>query len=402
MEGIKPENVFTGENEKNVASFAEDVVRAENTIAKFPPDEAVKDADKQIYEKSKQNAKDSSIKTVSKALDAPAAQTTTLTNTIAEAAAKTDDASTGAVLTNSPPTTGVTNGLVTVNTGNAAVTTEASSIPGGDTALGRIQTGINAAATEIRNSGGQITPQAIGFLRRAWGEAGNLAQGVANSELLRSVGSKITSTYSSLNFTKYKIALGVTFILFLGGIGLGIYDAIMIDKLVKTGLVINQQNSNGCFLLTSNSDPIRLVGCSDWYSTDDNKFSCRCGALTDSPIKPNCTSMPSEECKAPYCLGESCSARVDGSPQKCVRKDNSSLPLYQCTSKNRDDPNFIGYAYSDALPLEPFIPYFFINKQIYDDNKANKTILYILLSIGIIAFAVLMFFVVKYYIKLKK
>lgn len=394
--------VYTEKKGENVASFGEDVERSKNTVAQFPPDRAVTAEEKKAYEKSQNTAEESGNKAVSTALNATPEETRNLSTTIAEAAAKKDDASTGAVLTNSPSTTGVTNGLVTVNTGNAAVTTEASSIPGGDTALGRIQTGINAAATEIRNSGGQITPQAIGFLRRAWGEAGNLAQGVANSELLRSVGSKITSTYSSLNFTKYKIALGVTFILFLGGIGLGIYDTIMIDKLVKTGLVINQQNSNGCFLLTSNSDPIRLVGCSDWYSTDDNKFSCRCGALTDSPIKPNCTSIPSEECKAPYCLGESCSARVDGSPQKCVRKDNSSLPLYQCTSKNRDDPNFIGYAYSDALPLEPFIPYFFINKQIYDDTKTNKTILYIFLSVGIIAFAILMFFVVKYYIKLKK
>jgi len=402
MEGIG-ERTFTNENANATVEFGEAVERSAGIAAEFPPDRAPTAAEKATYNQSQKQATDKSVAAVSRVTGSPIEQSARLSDTVNKAAATTDDAAAAVTINSAPPTTNVTVRLVEANEeGNRAVTSAANSIPGGDSALVRIQTNVAAASEDMRRAGGQLTPQAIGFLRRAWGEAGNLAQGVANSELLRTITSGVRTKFSSLNFTKLKIFAGITFILFLGGIGLGIYDAIMIDKLVKTVLVINQQNSNGCFLLTSNSDPIRLVGCSDWYSTDDNKFSCRCGALTDSPIKPNCTSMPSEECKAPYCLGESCSSSVDGSPQKCVRKDNSSLPLYQCTSKNRDDPNFIGYAYSDTLPLEPFIPYFFINKQIYDDNKANKTILYILLSIGIIAFAILMFFVVKYYIKLKK
>jgi len=208
---------------------------------------------------------------------------------------------------------------------------------------------------------------------------------------------EIQSGISSLKFRQ-----GLTLVLVLGLIGGVAYAGVELDRLIKTVLAIDNQSQKGCYLFTKDAVPVKL-DCSDWYSeSPNNKFYCKCGTLTDTKIQPDCSKLPKEECNSPYCLGKACGGKsADSSITQCRN-------TYQCTSANRDDPNFINYQYSDNVPLQPLIPYTIVNKVTYDyynnnmNNNSNKTLMYISIGIGVIALLILIFFTVKYYVKNKK
>jgi hypothetical protein len=215
----------------------------------------------------------------------------------------------------------------------------------------------------------------------------NLESGISNLE----------SGISNLKFRQ-----GLTLVLLLGLIGGVAYAGVELDRLIKTVLAIDNQSQKGCYLFTKDAVPVKL-DCSDWYSeSPNNKFYCKCGTLTDTKIQPDCSKLPKEECNSPYCLGKACGGKsADSSITQCRN-------TYQCTSANRDDPNFINYQYSDNVPLQPLIPYTIVNKVTYDyynnnmNNNSNKTLMYISIGIGVVALLILIFFTVKYYIKNKK
>lgn len=197
-----------------------------------------------------------------------------------------------------------------------------------------------------------------------------------------------------------KFRQGLTLVLLLGLIGGVAYAGVELDRLVKASLVVDNQSQKGCYLFTKDAVPVKL-DCSDWYSQGNNKFYCKCGTLTDTKIQPICSTLPKEECSSPYCLGKTCGGKsADSSITQCKNG------AFQCTSANRDDPNFISYQYSDTVPLQPLIPYTIVNKVTYDyynnNNNSNKTLMYISIGIGVVALLILIFFTVKYYIKNKK
>ena len=213
-------------------------------------------------------------------------------------------------------------------------------------------------------------------------------------------GQKINEIQSGISSLKFR--QGLTLVLVLGLIGGVAYAGVELDRLIKTVLAIDNQSQKGCYLFTKDAVPVKL-DCSDWYSqAPNNKFYCKCGTLTDTKIQPDCSKLPKEECNSPYCLGKACGGKsADSSITQCRN-------TYQCTSANRDDPNFINYEYSDNVPLQPLIPYTIVNKVTYDyynnnmNNNSNKTLMYISIGIGVVALLILIFFTVKYYIKNKK
>jgi hypothetical protein len=212
-------------------------------------------------------------------------------------------------------------------------------------------------------------------------------------------GLKIDKIKSNINSLKFR--QGLTLVLLLGLIGGVAYAGVELDRLVKAVLVVDNQSQKGCYLFTNDAVPVKL-DCSDWYSQGNNKFYCKCGTLTDTKIQPDCSVLPKEECSSPYCLGKTCDGKsADSSITPCKN-------TYQCTSANRDDPNFISYQYSENVPLQPLIPYTIVNKVTYDyyntnnDNNNNKTLMYISIGIGVVALLILIFFTVKYYVKNKK
>jgi hypothetical protein len=213
--------------------------------------------------------------------------------------------------------------------------------------------------------------------------------------------------------TRGQAIMGITFILSIAGLGgyIAYNDAATndaIDKITKTILGLNKKNTDGCFLITNTGYSRLDDDCSTWYSTGDNKFSCGCGTLTDTKQTPDCSALKDNDrdCTAPYCLGQAtCPNPIDpAKTSKCTVKNNPTQPLYQCTGKDLNDPNFISYAYSDSLPLEPLISAYTINKQIYDEyynSTQDKTLMYVSIGISVLSLLVLVFFIVKYYMKKK-
>ena len=262
-----------------------------------------------------------------------------------------------------------------------------------------------------RGPEGEITAADIGRCRKILNNAYNAAKCVKDT-----VGSGLSNVYNFLTSGQSLVAIAL--ILIMGGVGYIGYEKYQsdtalsnaLDKFMKAILGLNKQNTDGCFLITS-SDYIRLDDeCSTWYSTGDNKFSCRCGTLTDTKINPDCSTLSGDrDCSAPYCLGQaSCTVSnpLSPSPQpKCYTKDNKISTLPPCTSKDRNDPNFISYAYSDSLPLEPYVTTYLVNKQIYDqyyNSSQDKTLMYVSIGISVLSLLVLVFFIIKYYMKKKK
>ena len=213
--------------------------------------------------------------------------------------------------------------------------------------------------------------------------------------------------------TRGQAIMGITFILSIAGLGgyMAYNDAATndaIDKLTKTILGLNKKNTDGCFLITNTGYSRLDDDCSTWYSTGDNKFSCGCGTLTDTKQAPDCSALKDNDrdCTAPYCLGQAtCTNPIDpAKTSKCTVKNNPTQPLYQCTGKDLNDPNFISYAYSDSLPLEPLISAYTINKQIYDqyyNSSEDKTLMYVSIGISALSLLVLVFFIVRYYMRKK-
>jgi len=262
-----------------------------------------------------------------------------------------------------------------------------------------------------RGPNAQITPEEIGRCKRIVNAAYSAAKCIIETPA--------SGVYKFFKFlTKKQTLIAIVTILIMGGVGYIGYSEYQknealgnaLDKLNKATQGLINSNEKGCFLIT-NSDYIRLDDdCSTWYSTGDNRFSCRCGTtLTDTKQPPDCSNLSGGgDCSAPYCLGQSCttSGSLSPSPQpKCSSKQNNSfLTLPQCTTKDRDDPDYISYAYSDSLPLEPYITTYSVNKQIYDqyyNSSQDKTLMYVSIGISALALLVLIFFITKYYMKKK-
>ena len=75
--------------------------------------------------------------------------------------------------------------------------------------------------------------------------------------------------------------------------------------------------------------------------------------------------------------------------------------MYQCTSVNRDDPNFIDYQYSDVMPLSWVPNIYQTNKVIYDVGKEDqKSNLWLYIGIAVVVFVIVAFSM--YYFRNKK
>jgi len=323
--------------------------------------------------------------------------------------------------TNTIPTGGTTADGKPVTTTPAAVLIEATTIalPKGATRKIAFTKDVKVIGTDgrvviesmsRRGPKAEITPEEIGRCKRIVNAAYSAAKCIIETPA--------SGVYKFFKFlTKKQTMIAIVTILIMGGVGYIGYleyqknEALgnALDKLNKAAQGLINSNEKGCFLIT-NSDYIRLDDdCSTWYSTGDNRFSCRCGTLTDAKQNqsPDCSTLSDRDCSAPYCLGQSCttSSSLSPAPQpKCYAKNNSSLILSQCTSKDRDDPDFISYAYSDSLPLEPYITTYSVNKQIYDqyyNSSQDKTLMYVSIGISVLSLLVLIFFIAKYYMKKK-
>ena len=234
-------------------------------------------------------------------------------------------------------------------------------------------------------------------------EIGNAAvSAVATGGTPSSMIARCIQTLASNGFSRYKailyISLTITLATILGTLGLSIYNTVQQAKLA-TAVIANFNNrTQGCFMFTSSSTPIKLDGCSDWYNEGDNKFLCKCGPLVNSLQTSNCDK--DDDCTLPYCLGKQCSKKVDGEPLACSRNDKTTLPLYQCTSVNRDDPNFINYQYSDVMPLGWVPNIYQTNKVIYEEGKNKKSNLWLYIGIAVFVFVIIAFGM--YYFRNKK
>jgi len=266
--------------------------------------------------------------------------------------------------------------------------------------LDKVKSTNSKLVSKITSNKGTMTAVDVDATRQTVAQATVAAQKIVNSK-----------QYKGL--TRGQAIMGITFILSIAGLGgyiayndTATNDAI--DKLTKTILGLNKKNTDGCFLVTNKGYSRLDDDCSTWYSTGDNKFSCGCGTLTDTKQTPDCSTLKDNDrdCSAPYCLGQTnCTNPIDpAKTSKCTIKDKPTEPLYQCTGKDLDDPNFISYAYSDSLPLEPLISSYKINKEIYNQyysSNQDKTLMYVSVGISALSLLVLIFFIVRYYMRKK-
>jgi hypothetical protein len=252
-----------------------------------------------------------------------------------------------------------------------------------ESAVDKIKITNKKSVSAIKDNKGQVTGAEVETAQTNVNRANTVAQIVTKNK-----------QYKGL--TRGQAIMGITFILSIAGLGgyIAYNDAAnndAIDKLTKTILGLNKKNTDGCFLITNTGYSRLDDDCSTWYSTGDNKFSCGCGTLTDTKQAPDCSALKDNDrdCTAPYCLGQAtCTNPIDpAKTSKCTVKNNPTQPLYQCTGKDLNDPNFISYAYSDSLPLEPYVTTYLVNKQIYDqyyNSTQYKTLMYVSIGISVL------------------